>query len=580
MPQKLAIAISGAVSLGSYESGVIYEIVEAIAQHNESSKTTDAQKIEIDVITGASAGAMTACILAQKLLFEADNLRDPYDNHLFRPWVKDVDLRKLIKFQPEDDPNMSILSSSLVEKIGNDYLLERYKGLPLERKRHPAAAATLHLGIAMSNLNGFDFKINLANIEGQLNSDNDEENTFTYTRHQDRYITQIQGTAQDDNRELWELIKQIGISSGAFPFAFKVQEIERQSSDPIYKDSVIYESGLHKFSYTDGGVFENEPLGMAKSIARQLDIHPRDYETRFFLYIAPGSKSSQITKDFCADNADYVNTARALTGAIFTQARFQDWIGVSETNQSIQQLDFLALRLKNFFTHHPEPHSELNEVAEQLLAALYSDDNPTMSDDALQIRQPNFEEIRQDDNNRLKEQFTDDFQELSSKHGEALANSWLKAVQVLEKATNLGSKDLMVVYAITAKDEELASEKLSAFGGFFDERFRDYDYYIGRLKASQFLQQLKEKNRQGQQKNQLFLINFEAGKNLQQPFLNLGDVELDKVDFSLRLEVKKLLLERLGRIINSLEKRKWVALLIKLSLTKFLEKELDKLLKI
>jgi len=31
MSQKLAIAISGAVSLGSFESGVMYEIIEAIA---------------------------------------------------------------------------------------------------------------------------------------------------------------------------------------------------------------------------------------------------------------------------------------------------------------------------------------------------------------------------------------------------------------------------------------------------------------------------------------------------------------------------------------------------------------------
>ena len=31
MTRKLAIAISGAVSLGSYEAGVMYEVLEAIA---------------------------------------------------------------------------------------------------------------------------------------------------------------------------------------------------------------------------------------------------------------------------------------------------------------------------------------------------------------------------------------------------------------------------------------------------------------------------------------------------------------------------------------------------------------------
>jgi len=76
MSQKLAIAISGAVSLGSFESGVMYEIIEAIAQHNQHQETAEDQKIIIDV-TGASAGAMTAAILAQKLLLRQIDLR-PY----------------------------------------------------------------------------------------------------------------------------------------------------------------------------------------------------------------------------------------------------------------------------------------------------------------------------------------------------------------------------------------------------------------------------------------------------------------------------------------------------------------------
>ena len=64
MPRKLAIVISGAVSLGSYEAGVMYELLEAIALHNESVGSDHPDRVEIDVITGASAGAMTAAILS------------------------------------------------------------------------------------------------------------------------------------------------------------------------------------------------------------------------------------------------------------------------------------------------------------------------------------------------------------------------------------------------------------------------------------------------------------------------------------------------------------------------------------
>jgi predicted acylesterase/phospholipase RssA len=72
MPKRLAITIAGAVSLGSYEAGVLYEVLDAIHQHNCVPGTPDEDRIEIDVLTGASAGAMTAAIVAQKMLYAAD----------------------------------------------------------------------------------------------------------------------------------------------------------------------------------------------------------------------------------------------------------------------------------------------------------------------------------------------------------------------------------------------------------------------------------------------------------------------------------------------------------------------------
>ncbi len=179
MSQKLAIAISGAVSLGSFESGVMYEIIEAIAQHNEHPETTEDQKIIIDVITGASAGAMTAAILAQKLLFEADKLRSPYHNDIYRAWVEDADIHTLLQFRKDDDPDKAILSSGFVQQVGNKYLLSRYNNSssPLVAQLHPAVAKEIQLGIALSNLNGFDFTKKLTNIQGKLNSN---DNSFTY----------------------------------------------------------------------------------------------------------------------------------------------------------------------------------------------------------------------------------------------------------------------------------------------------------------------------------------------------------------------------------------------------------------
>src|ERR1700728_4644205 len=92
MPKKLAITIAGAVSLGSYEAGVMYEVLNALSQHNTwaaANNLPDA-RIEIDVLTGASAGGMTAAMTALSLLFDGAAFAQPYDNPLYNAWVKEI----------------------------------------------------------------------------------------------------------------------------------------------------------------------------------------------------------------------------------------------------------------------------------------------------------------------------------------------------------------------------------------------------------------------------------------------------------------------------------------------------------
>src|SRR6185437_6110708 len=104
MPKKLAITIAGAVSLGSYEAGVLWEVLDAIRQHNQDPATKPEEKVIIDVLTGASAGGMTAVILAQKLLFNSGEFKGPYDNPLYNAWVKGIGLEGLQNYQKDENP--------------------------------------------------------------------------------------------------------------------------------------------------------------------------------------------------------------------------------------------------------------------------------------------------------------------------------------------------------------------------------------------------------------------------------------------------------------------------------------------
>lgn len=576
MPQKLAVAISGAVSLGSYEAGVMYEIIEAIAQHNSHPDTTEAQRIEIDVITGASAGAMTACILAQKLMFEAEALRQPYANALYGPWVEDIDISGLLNLRPSEDPNLSVLSSDQIAEIGYKYVMQRYaSGQPTPRQRHPAAAASIRLGLAMSNLKGVDYAVEVTDFPDVTNPNNRSRRMFTYTRHKDYFTYAVKDGDQDDNPRLWRQLEQIARSSGAFPFAFRLMEIERQGSDPSFARSTLAPDHLYSFVYTDGGVFENEPLGLAKDLVDQIDQQHLDHDNRFYLYISPGAKSSTVNLNIKADNATYLNTGAALAGAIFTQARFQNWIATSKINEAIRQFERQAKELSDVLLKSPQLQTAFSSVADNLLEVLYTQGTP--------------EEQRQqimDDRDRLRQQFTEEYDRLvyaSDKNGidgKEVAESWLKLVQALEKVQDLGSRDVMTVYAITSGDVELAGEQLFAFGGFLDQRFREFDYNVGRRKAAFFLQKLQELHQQAKGEGQLYLTNFVAGQTINPTPADLGQVNLTEVSPVTRRAVKAQLLDRGQRIIESIETRFWVRWLLKFSLWIFLSKKLNQLLKL
>jgi len=466
MPKRLAITISGAVSLGSYEAGVLYEIIHAIGQHNTDPATPSADQIKIDVLTGASAGGMTATIAAQKLAYEADALTAPYNNAFYLPWVVDVGIDGLLAMHGRDDPGLSILSSEHVVDISRRYLTARYTSHATPpRKKHAAAADEIGLGLALSNLNGVDYGRALL-----------PTGTFTYTRNQDE-LARIIHTAlpADDALGVWDPLRNAAVACGAFPFAFKVVDVVRHGVE--YDGATPPVAPTQPFAYTDGGVFQNEPLGLAKNLVDEADFH-RDVESRFYLYVAPGSRSSTSNAEFSAATARYVPMAMRLVNAIFSQARFHDWINAERMNDQVVLFNAQALALQRMFLQGSaelqlRQAEHFQAAANDMISALFADQPVT------QPPQEKLEVARE----RLRKQFAKEYGELSK----AAGNAWIDTIMALEKSAALGTRDEMTIFGITAEDRELASHDLSAFAGFFDRRFRDHDYDVGRRKAQAFL---------------------------------------------------------------------------------------------
>lgn len=477
MSKRLAITISGAVSLGSYEAGVLYEVIQAIGQHNTQPITKELEKIEIDVITGASAGGLTAAIAVQKLLYDADALNEPYKNSLYEPWVVDVSLNKLCETRPKDDPTKSIFSSQLVSDIADRIFLTRYsKGNPPVQSPHPASAARIQLGLALSNLNGVDYSRTLAT-----------GGSFTYTRYQDTAIAELGATA--DNLKTWRPVKEAAVASGAFPFFFQVQQINRSQSE--YPGSwkggplVPFPSSPYPFAYTDGGLFQNEPLGLAKTLVDQIDNH-QNTDSRFYLFVAPGARTGTEDLEFTAAKASFAETTGALVGGIFNQARFHEWIMAEEINEEIKRFDSRAMDLHKALLPAeggglPDINAAtLKPASDALINQLFRDSTTK------QFNQQKLDKARE----RVKAQWQQEYDDLKGKTSPTTADTWIDAIVTLEEASKLPAKDEMVIYGITAEEKELASSGFASFQGFFERTYRDHDYDVGRQKARQFITNL------------------------------------------------------------------------------------------
>jgi len=517
----MAMTIAGAVSLGSYEAGVAYELLEAIRWHNKDA--SEDEKIYIDVITGASAGGMTAAMLGEWLMFQGDKMESPDQNPLYLAWVKMISLKVLIKLREGEGRWASICSSDCVKEIGTKMLVEPMDGDP-PVTRHSALepGAPLRLGLSLTNLNGVDYQIPIVG---------NDDGGFNYTRSVDQRLFVVHPEKTDglklltpDGQESdadWTVIRDAAVACGAFPFAFRPQQIRRHENEfvnavtPAGPAGPPPKGGAERsktyvlpnghfgwsFAYTDGGVLQNQPLGIAKTlvdagveerlsaantrlatISKEKPHSPeeseadhavgqicRDSDNRIYVFISPHAVRSSAA----GPTAKALVLTRMLPEIVrvfFRQAAFHDWIMAEETNRDVRILDERAKELADALENGSVPDvNSLLIAAENLNHLLLKGREET----AL---------------TRLRHQYRDLYRHLERlPSGANLAEAFVSGIAVLEAAARLDDRDIMNVIAVLADEHELAGSGIAAFVGFFSERFREHDYRFGRKKAQEYL---------------------------------------------------------------------------------------------
>ncbi len=433
------------------------------------------------MLTGASAGGMTAAMIAQRLLYDGASMSQPYDNPLYNAWVSGVDIAGLLARGPKEDVEHSVLSSDFVIGISETYLMGRYHNQPQpppSPQPHPALSRDfkLQLGLALSNLNGVDYS--RSTLSG---------GEFIYTRREDQLVRAIEQTA-DDREEFWETIRAAAVACGAFPVAFRVQDLVRNIVDytsPWLVRDIWGGRPSTTFTYTDGGVFQNQPLGMAKNLVEQIPGGRLNATERGYLFVAPKQKSSSAVKNspdpnvgFDAATANYSVLASRLAASVVGQSEFQDWSVAEGYNDDLRLLDERAMELQRLFLDRTLTPAMTTPVSDALLKAFFAQRGQMTEASVTNLNAARAQ---------LRQQYTSEYAQIDART--AVAEAWLDTVLVLELAARLHEKEEMLIYDFVAEPTLLASSGLMAFEGFFDVRYRKHDYDYGRSVAQQRLTQ-------------------------------------------------------------------------------------------
>jgi predicted acylesterase/phospholipase RssA len=298
---RIGISMAGAVSAGAYTAGVMDYLLEAMENWQKAKDLglpgVPKHNVVIEVLTGASAGGMTAVITAAAIQKEFPHVNaGNFDKHagslnpLYDSWVnltesseKDMMSQMLdgddITTSPELNPKQevrSLFNSLFIEKIARRTLDNTTKDPTIKR---PYFADNFELLTTLTNLRGYNYELEFITATGKRED--------RMTMHKDLVHFQLNplGTYQDDGKIPFhfdtpdglnkDLLVDAAIATGAFPGGLSPRVVVR---DPKFindnhllkithgKVSLVDPLDDYNAVCVDGGVINNEPYDLTETI--------------------------------------------------------------------------------------------------------------------------------------------------------------------------------------------------------------------------------------------------------------------------------------------------------------------------
>lgn len=339
---ELGLVLAGAISAGAYSAGVVDFLIQALdaweAEKAKPSARVPRHNVSLRVISGASAGAMTAALAAVSLNSDIDPVADPDKppererNRLYDAWVRQIDITRLLTTDDlvgESGKVRSLLNAIPLEKIAS-------AALSTPRVAQPRAYVSdpLALMLTVANLRGVPYQFALPGSSPVRNY-----GMFEHMDHA-KFCLSETGRGLDGARPLvppsrpddpaWAELISAALASGAFPVGLAPKTIKRPLHDydgrhgngPAWPEKLVD----YSFLCVDGGLMNNEPLELAREYlaggpGKRNPTHGESAH-RAVVLIDPFPNEASLAEPYQPDDS-LVSLVLSMFSALKNQARFK-----------------------------------------------------------------------------------------------------------------------------------------------------------------------------------------------------------------------------------------------------------------
>jgi predicted acylesterase/phospholipase RssA len=341
-PARLALTISGGVSLGNYEAGLTWAIIRYLR--------IAASQTELAALTGASAGAANA-LLAAAMWCEDKAVDDDPDTNLFHDLWAPIGLEALVP----DGPSAFTTADALLSSAPLEQSFQRLRDRVFERSGiHFRPRCSVPVGFTVTRDRPQERQVSGLRVGTQRfvvpwRFEVDEAGhprLVSAPLSSDRELADAQlllGESANGSGIGDLQASEALLASAAFPFAFRPRELcdcaESCPEENVVRDGTcegpdfgrritglscnsFLPAGsrqLCRRSYVDGGLFDNSPVGLAVELAEETNPHPAPFTPNTFIVVDPDHR--RLAPEAEHDSASPISAPVELITNLIATAR-------------------------------------------------------------------------------------------------------------------------------------------------------------------------------------------------------------------------------------------------------------------